>query len=101
MKEKIKAIVRIVALGVLFMNSILAAKGISPIPFDEKTVTESVSNIATVVMSVYVWWKNNNITKEAQSAQLHLNELKKGYSPDDKEMDNVENEWIGEGELHE
>lgn len=101
MKERIKAIIRIVALGILFVNSILATKGISPIPFDEQAVTESVSNIATVLMSVYVWWKNNNITKEAQSAQMHLNELKKGYNPDDKEMDNMENEIIEEGELNE
>ena len=101
MKERIKAIVRIVALGVLFTNSILAAKGLSPIPFDEQAVTETVSDIATGLMSVYVWWKNNNLTKEAQSAQLHLNELKKGYNPDDKEMDNMENEKIEEGELHE
>lgn len=101
MNERIKAFMRILVTAVAMINAILVAKGISPIPFDETAVTQFVSDAVAGAATFWVWWKNNNITKEAMSAQLHLNELKKGYSPDDGEMENMENENIKEGELNE
>lgn len=60
-----QAITRLIVTGVLFINAILTAKGINPIPLDESAVGEVVSMIALAISTVWSWWKNNNITTEA------------------------------------
>lgn len=60
-----QAITRLIVTGVLFINAILTAKGINPIPLDESAVGEVVSMIALAISTLWSWWKNNNITKEA------------------------------------
>ena len=60
-----QAITRLIVTGVLFINAILTAKGINPIPLDESVVGEVVSMIALAISTVWSWWKNNNITTEA------------------------------------
>lgn len=76
MQEKIKAIVTIIAAGIAFLNTILTAKGINPLPFSEDAVYEWVSVGVNAIIVVYAWWKNQNITQEAQEAQELLNVLK-------------------------
>ena len=76
MKERIKAIVTIVAAGVAFVNTILTAKGINPIPFSEDAVYEWASMAVNGILVIYTWWKNQNITKNAQTSQRMLNHLK-------------------------
>lgn len=60
-----QAITRLIVTGVLFINAILTAKGINPIPLDESAVGEVVSMIALAISTLWSWWKNNNITTEA------------------------------------
>jgi SPP1 family holin len=73
---KKQAIIRLVVLVILLLNQFLVSFGWSPIPFSEELIFEAVSNVATVTIAVYVWWKNNSITKEAQEADLYLKKLK-------------------------
>ena len=60
-----QAITRLIVTGVLFINAILTAKGINPIPLDESAVGEVVSMIALAISTLWSWWKNNNITTKA------------------------------------
>ena len=71
-----QAIIRLVVLAILLINQILITLGWNPFPFSEKQIYEAVSSVATVVMAVWAWWKNNSVTKEAQKADKHLRELK-------------------------
>lgn len=84
MKERIKAIVTIVAAGVAFVNTILTAKGINPLPFSEDAVYEWASMAVNGILVIYAWWKNQNVTEDAQDAQAVLDVLKGkvDYTPD-------------------
>ena len=70
------AIVRLIVLVILLINQSLTVLGWNPLPFSEEQIYEAVSSVVTVVIAVYVWWKNNNVTKESQRAQEYLDELK-------------------------
>lgn len=71
-----QAIVRLVVLVILLVNQSLIVMGWTPFPFSEEQIYEGVSSVALVITAIYTWWKNNNVTKEAQEAQDYLNELK-------------------------
>lgn len=71
-----QAIIRLVVLFILLVNQTLILYGWNPLPFSEDQIYEGVSSVATVGVAVWAWWKNNNVTKEAQEAQEYLNELK-------------------------
>lgn len=73
-----QAIVRLAVLVILLINQALILFGWNPLPFSEEQIYEGVSSVATVLVAIWVWWKNNNVTKEAQEAQKYLDELKKG-----------------------
>lgn len=78
MNEKIKAIIRLIVMAVLMVNMGLTVAGKNPIPLDETALTEWLTVAAAGISAVYSWWKNNNVTKQAQQAQAVLNELKTG-----------------------
>ena len=80
MNEKIKAIIRLIVMAVLMINMGLMVAGKNPIPLDENALTEWLTVAAAGISAVYSWWKNNNVTKQAQQAQEVLNELKAGKS---------------------
>lgn len=71
-----KAIVRLVVLVIVLINQALIVAGWNPLPFSEDQIYEGVSTVATVVIALWAWWKNNSITKEAQDADEVLRELK-------------------------
>lgn len=71
-----QAIVRLVVLVILLANQALIVFGLNPLPFSEEQIYEAVSSVATVVVALWAWWKNNSITKEAQEADEYLQELK-------------------------
>lgn len=75
-KEIQKAIARLVVTAVLLINGYLTAKGINPLPFDETAAGELASEILAAISCIWVWWKNNNITKSACQAQENCNALK-------------------------
>lgn len=77
MNGKLIAIVRLLASFVTLANLFLIEKGISPIPFDEEQVVEFGSIGLAILANLWAWWKNNNITDEAQLAQDYKNLLGK------------------------
>ena len=84
MNEKIKAIIRLIVMAVLMVNMGLTVAGKNPIPLDETALTEWLTVAAAGISAVYSWWKNNNVTKQAQEAQTVLNELKAGKSEENE-----------------
>ena len=44
-KESSKAIIRLIVAAILLINSILTAKGINPIPFDENAFTDIATQV--------------------------------------------------------
>ena len=73
---KTETIIRTVLLVIALGNQILAALGKSPIPVDDKAVTDLISTAATVIMSLWSWWKNNSFTQAAIEADDYMRELK-------------------------
>ena len=73
MKE---AIIRLVVLLVLLLNNALLLIGKNPLPWSEEEIYLGVSTVATFLVTLWTYWKNNNITKEAQVSQAYLKDLK-------------------------
>ena len=82
MNEKTTAIIRLIVQVVLVANMALTLAGKNPIPLDETALTEWLTVAATGISSIWIWWKNNNVTTHAQYAQQSLNELKKVHIDD-------------------
>ena len=69
-------IVRTIVLVITLINTVLTGIGKNPLPFSDEQVYTIVSNAATVVASLWAWWKNNSFTKNAIAADTYLEELK-------------------------
>lgn len=76
MKEKAKAVANIIIAGALLLNAILTAAGKNPLPVDEDAIFEVASYIAIGVDTIWIWWKNQNLTVEAQTAQVMIDDMK-------------------------
>ena len=79
MHEKTKALITLVILILTMINQALQLAGYSTIPFAPEKVEQFLSMLATAIVSVYAWWKNQNISPEAQKMQKAL-EDKKAYN---------------------
>ena len=82
MNEKTKAIIRLVVQAVLLFNMALTLADKNPLAVDESALTDWLTTTVTAISSIWIWWKNNNVTKHAQYAQQSLNELKKVHIDD-------------------
>lgn len=59
-------IARTAALVVALINLVLTISGLNPIPFSNEEVYAGVTTLLTVSVSLWAWWKDNNVTKVAQ-----------------------------------
>lgn len=84
--ETIKAFIRLLVAAILAFNTVLTAKGLNPIPFDESQFTEFLTMCAAGLSTLWIWWKNNNVTSKAQEAQ----EYKKALEEDGDGSDSQE-----------
>ena len=73
---KVKATIRLLVMVVLAVNAALTVAGKNPIPFDETTFTEVATQVAAGLSAVWAWWKNNNMTDAACTAQGCLTSAK-------------------------
>lgn len=67
-----QAVIRLVVLGILLGNQALVTMGWNPLPFSEEEIYTGVSSIATILVAVYTWWKDNPVTKKAQHNEKFL-----------------------------
>lgn len=86
-KETIKAFIRLLVAAILAFNTVLTAKGLNPIPFDETAFSDIALQIATGLSVLWCWWKNNNITRAAKEAQGYKKALQEdGDGSDSQEV---------------
>lgn len=81
MNYKTIAITRLTVLLVLALNQTLIGFGMSPLPFDETEIEAGINGVLLTIVAIWAWYKNNNVTPEAQAAQIILDakkERKKG-----------------------
>lgn len=76
--ETIKAFIRLLVAAILAFNTVLTAKGLNPIPFDESAVSDAALQIATGLSVIWVWWKNNNVTAKARATKKLTSKIAKG-----------------------
>lgn len=86
--ETVKAFIRLLVAAILMLNSVLTAKGLNPIPFDETAFSDVTLQIATGLSVLWLWWKNNNVTRAAKEAQNY----KKALQEDGDGSDSLEEE---------
>lgn len=86
--ETVKAFIRLLVAAILMLNSVLTAKGLNPIPFDETAFSDVALQIATGLSVLWLWWKNNNVTRAAKEAQSY----KKALQEDGDGSDSLEEE---------
>lgn len=86
MSERTKAMIRLIVQMVLLINMGLTLAGKNPLDIDETALTDCLTTIVTVASSVWIWWKNNNVTEAAAYAQKSL-EVLKSNSTDDGEQE--------------
>lgn len=70
MSEKVKAIITIVVTAAVNVANVCGWA------LDADTWVTAALSVASVICIIYSWWKNQNVTSEAQQAQLVLNQLK-------------------------
>ena len=90
LKEKILAFAPLVVSLVLLINTFLSAKGLPCIGLTDNDITTLISSIATVVSVIYTWWYNNNVSPNAQTSQVVLDVMNKGYLSREKVLMFVE-----------
>lgn len=76
-KERIKAIANLIVEVLVLVNMVLTAMGKSPIPFDDQKTLEVLSYMLAGLQTLRVWWLNQNMTVEAETAQKMLDDMKK------------------------
>lgn len=70
MNEKVKAIVTLIVTAAVNVANVYGYA------LDADTWVTAALSVASVVCIIYSWWKNQNVTPEAQEAQKVLNMLK-------------------------
>ena len=70
MGERTKAIITIVITAVLNIANLYG------FAVDAGAVVNAVLTVLSFICIAWSWWKNQNVTPEAQSAQIYLNKLK-------------------------
>lgn len=74
-KIKGETIARTIALFVVLINTILTVIGLNPLPYSETEVYEAISTVITVIVALWAWWKDNDITQSALARKAKLAEL--------------------------
>lgn len=75
--QRLAAFARLLVPFYALVNAFLLSLGYNPLPFSDEEVTAAVNTVIGAVGTLYVWWKNSNVTKEAQEAQLLYDQVKR------------------------
>lgn len=76
MSVKTDTVARTIVLALALINQILAVTGKGTLDIAENDIYQIVSLVATIVSSVWAWWKNNSFTQHAIEADDYLKKLK-------------------------
>ncbi|MBA4294354.1 holin [bacterium] len=75
--QRFIAFARLIVPFYALVNAFLLSLGYNPMPFNEEEVTAAVNVLIGAIGTLYVWWKNNNVTRAAQEAQLLHDQVKR------------------------
>ena len=75
--QRIVAFARLVVPFYALVNAFLLSLGYNPMPFSDEEVTAAVNTVIGAIGTLHVWWKNSNVTREAQEAQLIYDQVKR------------------------
>ena len=75
---KLGTIIRTVCLVLALVNQGLLLAGHSVLPITDEQVNEFVTLGATIVTSLWAWWKNNSFTPAAIVADEFMHDIKNG-----------------------
>lgn len=59
-------VVRTILFLIAWLNQYLVTQGNSPLPFDDAQTEIIVSSTITFAVSMWAYWKNNNLTRKAR-----------------------------------
>lgn len=76
MSVKADTVIRTVILAIALLNQILTVSGANPLPFSEDELYTILSTVATAIIAIWTWWKNNSFTKAAIEADEYMSKLK-------------------------
>lgn len=76
-------IVRTAVLVYALINNVLVMSGINALPFADGDVEIAITGALTVGATLWAWYKNNSITKEARIADGYMRDLKAKRKSDD------------------
>lgn len=79
-ESKKQTIMAFIRLAVMLIATGFAVFGVT---VDADALFTVVMTVVAVVAAIVSWWKNNNVTEAATSAQKVLDELKAGLKPAD------------------
>lgn len=79
-QETIGLITRTVVGIVTVINTLLVMNGLPHLEIGDDVVTNFVNSGLMIVVSIWLYWKNNNVTKPAKKSQTVLDALKSGDS---------------------
>src|SRR5699024_10683845 len=74
--NKTQGIIRIIVLVILLLNQSLISFGYNKLPLLEEQIYEGLSTVELVVSEIYSRLRHNNITPEAEAAQVELERKK-------------------------
>jgi len=77
-KIELSTIIRTVCLVLALVNQGLAMAGHSLLPITDEQVNELLTLLATIVTSVWAWWKNNSFTQAAIEGDKVMHSIKSG-----------------------
>lgn len=75
---KLDTIIRTVCLVVALVNQGLTLAGHSLLPISDEQINEAITLGATIVTSLWAWWKNNSFTQAAIVADEFMHDVKNG-----------------------
>lgn len=59
-------VIRTLLFLLAWLNQFLVVNGYSPLPFDNEQAEVIISSVITFALSLWTWWKNNDITRKAR-----------------------------------
>ena len=69
---------RIKAIAAIIVTAAVNIANVYGYAVDADPIVNAVLSVLSAAAIAWSWWKNQNVTDEAQRAQLYLKELKKG-----------------------
>ena len=74
--ERTKSIVLLLVQLFSVVQTGLSIAGISQLPFTSDQVSTAITGVIAVIVSIYSWWRNNNVTEAAVQGQQVVNAVK-------------------------